>query len=91
MVLHETLMRLAVLASPIIPYISEEIYQALDRRELSVHMVKWPEVQAARIAEGAEKNMSIAKQVMDVDGRFKKLLSVVRARPLPIRSVCTQM
>ena len=64
--LHETLSRLAVLSSPLIPYIAEEIYQVLDRRELSVHMLGWPEVQVARIAEGSEKSMSIVKQVVDV-------------------------
>lgn len=70
--LHETLTRLAVLASPIVPYISEEIYQALDRRALSVHMQLWPEVQAARIAEGSEKSMTVVKQVVDVAMKLRQ-------------------
>lgn len=72
MTLHEALTRIAVLASPLIPYISEEIYQALDRRRLSVHVLTWPEVQAARLAEGSERNMDITRAVVDLALRLRQ-------------------
>ncbi|MCK4265927.1 MAG: isoleucine--tRNA ligase, partial [Thermoplasmata archaeon] len=62
--LHEVLTRLAIIASPIIPFASERIYQVLDGRELSVQAVEWPEVQAARLVEGMEKDMTRIRGVV---------------------------
>jgi isoleucyl-tRNA synthetase len=62
--LQEALTRVALVSSPIMPFISEHIYQALDGRNLTVHMGAWPESQAGRVNKSLEKAMITVKQVV---------------------------
>jgi valyl-tRNA synthetase len=53
--LHRLLHTIVLLFAPILPYVTEEIYQALFRREIpSVHRVPWPQADDGLIDSGAE-------------------------------------
>ncbi len=73
MALQTVLIRLAIISSPIIPYISEAIYQELDGTELSVSMVPWPEVDVTRLAEGMEKNMATARTIVNTANKLRQV------------------
>src|SRR5207247_3768945 len=53
-VLFEALSTLALLLAPVTPHIAEAIYQRLDGRKLSVHMLDWPAVNEQRIPPDRE-------------------------------------
>ncbi|MBA3046026.1 MAG: isoleucine--tRNA ligase [Candidatus Thermoplasmatota archaeon] len=70
--LRETLTKLAVMASPFIPFISEYIYQELDGEKLSVCMLPWPEVDATRLSDNSEKLMKHAKNIVKISHRLRQ-------------------
>lgn len=72
MALQTVLIRLAVISSPITPYISEAIYQELDGTELSISMIPWPEVDVTRLAEGMEKNMATARTIVNTANKLRQ-------------------
>jgi isoleucyl-tRNA synthetase len=64
-VLHETLVTLAALLAPLTPHIAEAVYQHLDGRRLSVHMLDWPAPHPERVDAGLEKSMAIAQELVE--------------------------
>ncbi|HYS73186.1 MAG TPA: isoleucine--tRNA ligase [Thermoplasmata archaeon] len=65
-VLHESLGTVAALLAPITPYIAEAIYQRLDGRKLSVHMLDWPSTIEGRRKEDLEASMAIVQELVEV-------------------------
>src|SRR5712692_9427746 len=65
-VLFEALSTLAILLAPVAPHIAEAMYQRLDGRKLSVHMLDWPDVRAKWLRPELERSMSIVQEVVEV-------------------------
>ena len=65
-VLFEALSTLAVLLAPLTPHIAEAIYQRLDARKLSVHMLDWPVVRDQRRRPELERSMAIVQELVEV-------------------------
>ena len=64
-VLHETLLTLSRLLAPLTPHIAEAIYQHLDGRTLSVHMLDWPAPHPERADPDLEKSMAIVQGLVE--------------------------
>ncbi len=54
--------RLIKVLAPFAPYVSEEMYQTMYKKEKSVHFDSWPVTE--RINENLEKSMSAAKEII---------------------------
>src|SRR5437016_5193177 len=65
-VLFEALRTLALLLAPATPFVAEAIYQRLDGKKLSVHMVDWPSAQEERIQPDLERSMSIVQELVEI-------------------------
>ncbi len=67
--LYETLTRIAVLSAPFTPFFAEELYQNLVRdlrpetAEESVHLCRWPAVDAQRIDAAVEARMDLVREI----------------------------
>ena len=64
-VLHEALVTTAALLAPATPHIAEAIYQRLDGRRLSVHMLDWPRADASRADAALERSMAIVQELVE--------------------------
>ena len=65
-VLFDALRTLALLLAPATPFLSEAIYQRLDGRKLSVHMLDWPSPKEERQQPDLEKSMAIIQDLVEV-------------------------
>jgi isoleucyl-tRNA synthetase len=65
-VLFEALRTLSLLLAPATPFLAEAVYQRLDGRKLSVHMVDWPLPQEERRRPGLEASMAIVRDLVEV-------------------------
>lgn len=64
-VLYETLLTLARLLAPLTPHLAEAVYQHLDGRKLTVHMLDWPGREPARVNSDLEKSMAIVQELVE--------------------------
>src|SRR5437773_2639166 len=64
-VLFEALRTVALLLAPATPFVAEAIYQRLDGKKLSVHMVDWPSAQEERIQPDIERSMVIVQELVE--------------------------
>jgi isoleucyl-tRNA synthetase len=66
--LNYVLERLIRLWAPIIPYLSEFLYQSMKKAEdpESVHMLKWPKVDEKYIDQEIEDSMEIVQEVLSI-------------------------
>jgi len=64
-VLHEVLVTLAALLAPATPHLAEAIYQRLDGRLLSVHMLDWPKPHPERVDTELERSMAIIQELVE--------------------------
>ena len=68
--LYEAYINLLKLCAPIIPFITESLYQKLKEKfkleEESIHLSKWPKADEKKIDEKLEKEMKIAQEIMTV-------------------------
>src|SRR5207247_2209248 len=65
-VLHEVLETLAILLAPATPHIAEAMYQRLDGRKLSVHMLDWPASRSERIQPKLERSMAVVQELVEI-------------------------
>jgi isoleucyl-tRNA synthetase len=65
-VLFESLRVLALLLAPATPFVAEAIYQRLDGKKLSVHMLDWPVAQAERLRPDLERSMEIVQDLVEI-------------------------
>lgn len=65
-VLFESLRTLSLLLAPATPFLAEAIYQRLDGRKLSVHMLDWPATQEERRRPDLERSMAIVQDLVEV-------------------------
>jgi len=84
-VLYEALLTTAKLLAPICPHVSEEIYQDLDGRLLSVHMTEWPTAREDFLNANLEKQMRTVRDLVDIVAKVRQKENV-KLR-WPVRSV----
>jgi len=65
-ILHEALVTTAALLAPATPHLAESVYQQLDGRLLSVHMVDWPKRKEARVDLELEKSMAVVQELVEI-------------------------
>lgn len=86
--LYEVLVTFARLMAPVLPFITEVMYQDLvaartEGSPVSVHLADYPEVDPTLIDEGIEDSMAVARRVVGL-GRGLRVEEGVRTRqPLP--------
>ena len=71
-VLHASLVSVAALLAPATPHLSEAIYQHMDARRLSVHMLDWPTPDASRVDAGLEASMSLVQDLVEAIGKERQ-------------------
>lgn len=81
-VLHECLVTVARLMSPITPFLSEEIYRNLDGKEKSVFMVKWPQPEEDLIDKELENQMGISKEIIEASLSARQQANIKLRRPV---------
>lgn len=64
--LYYAIMNTALVLAPIAPHISEEIYQHMGGKKLSVHMEDWPKYDPALIDEDVEHSMALIQNIVDI-------------------------
>jgi valyl-tRNA synthetase len=72
--LYKTLLTVLKLYSPIIPFITEEIYQNLFRKyenDISIHNSSWPEFEKDFIDKGAEETGDMAVSIISAVRQYK--------------------
>jgi len=81
--LHEVLLLFAKTIAPVLPFISETIYQNLssDSKE-SIHLQAFPEVNTNLIDKRLEKNMEYAKSIIKLGRTIRLNLETPNRQPL---------
>lgn len=69
--LYQTLLSILKLFAPIIPHITEEIYQKFFKKEISIHISKWPEIDKNLIDKNAEEIGDMAVAIISVLRQYK--------------------
>jgi valyl-tRNA synthetase len=72
--LYTSLLTLLKLFAPIIPHITEELYQIYFRKtekDVSIHTSKWPDFDGKMVDEKAEEIGELAKQIISALRQFK--------------------
>jgi isoleucyl-tRNA synthetase len=101
--LYDCLVTLARLVAPFMPFVTEEMYQNLVRREMtelsdksdrvpipeSVHLCSYPESDASLIDLGLEKEVSLARAVVSL-GRAAREKSKLKVRQ-PLQAVLVRL
>ncbi len=64
--LYYAIMQTAMVMAPFTPHISEEIYQHMGGKMLTVHMEDWPLPNVSYIANGIEDNMKIIQELVEI-------------------------
>lgn len=64
--LYYAIMNTALVLAPIAPHISEEVYQHMGGKKLSVHMEDWPAYDPALIDEDVEHSMALIQNIVDI-------------------------
>jgi isoleucyl-tRNA synthetase len=71
-VLHQVLVTVAALLAPATPHVAEAIYQRLDGRLLSVHMLDWPEPHPDRRDAELEKSMAVVQDLVEAASKERQ-------------------
>ena len=87
-VLHEALVTMATLLAPAVPHLAEAIYQRLDGRLLSVHMLDWPERIESRSDADLEASMGIVQALVEAVGKTRQ--NAGRKLRWPVRLVAVK-
>lgn len=90
--LFEILHTLTSALAPFIPFITEEIYQNIFRRNdepLSVHDTAYPEVLSELIDEDIELAMSLAQRVVETSRAMRTKAGIRGRQPLTELIICT--
>ncbi|SHH82709.1 Isoleucyl-tRNA synthetase [Clostridium collagenovorans DSM 3089] len=85
--LYRVLVDLVKIASPFVPFVTEEIYQNLvvnlDKdAENSIHLCKWPEVDEEAINVELEKEMNLAYKVVKLGRSARNAANIKNRQPL---------
>ncbi len=64
-VLHECLLTVAQLLSPLVPYVAEAVYQDLGGERLTIAMSPWPKVHEDRMDRDLEAAMATVREIVE--------------------------
>lgn len=78
--MHYSLVQLSIALSPILPFISEEMYTQLTGKE-SVHLASWPET-SAPINHKLIEDMKVVRAIAEAGQRVRKELKLKVRQPL---------
>ncbi len=79
--LYQVLVTLAKLLAPFVPFISDVMYTNLTG-EISVHLSNWPEADKKMVDDQLEKDMHIARQVVEAVHATRKFHHLKLRQPL---------
>ncbi len=79
--LHFVLTQYSKVLSPLIPFITEEIYKNLTREE-SVHLSKWPKVDKSLIDDKLEEKMELVRIIIGLGHADRKFNKIKVRQPL---------
>ncbi len=83
--LHYSIDRLLRLLAPIIPHLSEAVYQRLIRRSgrpESIHLTDWPEVEEDLVDEDLEQSMSLVQSLVETALAARQKAGIKLRRPV---------
>lgn len=82
--LYKVLMTFCKIACPVIPFITEEIYQNLRTEDMpeSVHLCLWPEADESERDTGLEKEMSLAMKAIAMGRALRSSSNLKIRQPL---------
>jgi len=80
--LYEGLMTAVKLLAPFCPHITEEIYQAMDGRLITLHMSDWPEADGSLIDEDVEASMALMQELVEEIAKERQKKNVKLRWPL---------
>lgn len=84
-VLYQAMLTLAKLTTPIVPFISEEVYQSFYKKfekEESISLAHWPEAEHMRADPLLEKNMAIAQSISSAAANARNNVNIKLRWPL---------
>ncbi|MEM3555934.1 MAG: isoleucine--tRNA ligase [Candidatus Micrarchaeia archaeon] len=80
--LHECLLSLTVMLSPITPFIAEEGYQRLFKKEESVSLLPWPEYDKNAVNPLLENQMQVCREIAGVVAQLRQNANIKLRWPL---------
>lgn len=81
-VLHYALVRLSKIAAPLMPYLSEELYQNLDGTCESVHLESYPDPDMTLVDTELEKEMAYARKIMESSANARQKAEIKQRWPV---------
>jgi len=81
-VLHDALVSVVTLLAPFTPYLSESMFENLQGRPESVHMVRWPEHDSRLIDKKLEEDMGLVREISELVARIRQDANINLRRPL---------
>lgn len=91
--LYECLLTVLKLFAPIIPHVTEEIYQQVYKDEVgakSIHLTSWPELDEELVDERAEKAGALAVEVVSAVRKFKTSNHKSLKEPVSLTIDCSE-
>ncbi|MGC9048940.1 MAG: isoleucine--tRNA ligase [Patescibacteria group bacterium] len=82
-VLGYVLLNVTKLLAPFAPFISDEIYQQIVKKEESVHLANWPEANEQLINQKIIKQMELARKICEIVHRLRAEAKIKTRQPLP--------
>lgn len=79
--MHYALINVSIVLSPILPFISEEMYTQLTGKE-SVHLAFWPEVSKESVNQKLISDMVVVRAIAEAGQRVRKELKLKVRQPL---------
>lgn len=83
---RHVLAKLSQLLAPIMPFLSEEIFRNIENEE-SVHLSSWPSVRSEWIDEKLEKEMEVARLIVELAHFERKKAQIKVKQPLRMLKV----
>ena len=87
-VLHDSIMTTALLLAPITPHISEEVYQHMGGKKLSIHMEDWVTFNDSLVDDNVERSMSLIQDIMEIVAAERAKMGSKLRWPLRSVTVC---
>ncbi|MEK6852559.1 MAG: class I tRNA ligase family protein, partial [Nanoarchaeota archaeon] len=94
--IYKVLYNSVLMLAPITPYLAEEIYQKLKKfsgpelKAKSVHLCKWPEIDAKLINKKLEENVELVREVIEGALAERENVGIGLRWPLPQLEVLTK-
>ena len=80
--LEEVFITLSKLLAPLIPFLSEEIYQNLSGSKQSVHLENWPKSNQSLIDKKVEEKMALIREICTLGHAARKKAGIKVRQPL---------